>query len=157
MVISETRESAERRTLMKKFVNVFAICLTVVFVVALVGVRWLIEQPADYSRSGEFYTSIDYFNGEITEVSDEYLVMKPTEEWKWKETTRVVIPATQVRGDSEPQKIQTPLYEGTWSDLKPGDKIRVGFNAKSMEWTDDVVRISVVFMLYRVTDDESKE
>lgn len=142
---------------MKKFVNAFAICLTVVFVVALVGLKWLSEQPTDYSRSGEFYTSIDYFNGEITEVSDEYLVMKPTAEWTWKETTRVVIPATQVRGDSEPQKIQTPLYEGTWSDLKPGDKIQVGFNAKSMEWTDDVVRISVVFMLYRVTDDESKE
>lgn len=157
MVISETCESAERRSLVKKFVNAFAICLTVVFVVALVGLKWLSEQPTDYSRSGEFYTSIDYFNGEITEVSDEYLVMKPTAEWTWKETTRVVIPATQVRGDSEPQKIQTPLYEGTWSDLKPGDKIRVGFNAKSMEWTDDIVRISVVFMLYRVTDDESKE
>ena len=139
-----------------KYVKICGISLLAALLIALILALKFCggEEPTEKE---EFHSSVDYFNGEVTEVSDEYLVMKPTAEWTWKETTRVVIPATQVRGDSEPQKIQTPLYEGTWSDLKPGDKIQVGFNAKSMEWTDDVVRISVVFMLYRVTDDESKE
>ena len=73
-------------------------------------------------------------------------------EWTWKEAERVLIPVTQMRGDYDTLKISTSLFEGELSELKPGDKIRVAFNAKTMEWLGDDVRIEVVFMLFRLTD-----
>ena len=94
----------------------------------------------------------DYFNGEVTEITQNYVLMRPTEEWQWKETSTVKIPKIQSRtddrGEAYATRMQTPLYNGDVSDLKVGDRIRVAFHAQTMEWEGDTARINVVFILY---------
>ena len=115
--------------------------LTVLFIVLIISLKCC--GGKEVMEKEEIYAGCDYFNGEILEKSDEYLIMKPTAEWTWKEAERVLIPVTQMRGDYDTMKIPTPLFEGELSELKPGDKIRVAFNAKTMEWLGDDVRVAV--------------
>ena len=134
-----------------KHVKVIGILiLTVLFIVLIISLKCC--GGNEVMEKEETYNGCDYFNGEILEKSEEYLIIKPTTEWTWKEAERVLIPVTQMRGDYDTLKISTPLFEGELSELKPGDKIRVAFNAKTMEWLGDDVRVEVVFMLYRLTD-----
>ena len=77
---------------------------------------------------------IDYFNGEIIEVTEEYLYVKPTE-WEWDEVARVKIP---LQGE----------FKFDSSRFHCGDKIRVPFNSNYMEWGDDEVYLSIIFQIY---------
>lgn len=86
----------------------------------------------------------DYFNGEVVSVTENGLVLTPVAEWKWSDTAKVRIP-------------QTKLFDGDYSDIKPGDKIRVAFNGNTMEWSGDEVSIRTVFLLFRVSDDATLE
>lgn len=98
------------------------------------------KQAADVKQDTEDVNGCDYFNGEVVSVTENGLVLTPVAEWKWSDTAKVRIP-------------QTKLFDGDYSDIKPGDKIRVAFNGDTMEWSGDEVSIGTVFMLYRVSDD----
>lgn len=78
--------------------------------------------------------NIGYFNGEILEVTEEYLYVKPTE-WEWDEVARVKIP---LQGE----------FKFDSSRFQCGDKIRVPFNSNYMEWGDDEVYLSIIFQIY---------
>lgn len=84
----------------------------------------------------------DYFNGEILEISEEYLVLKPIKDWTWQTVSKVKIPLKTVK-------------EEQISEVKIADVIRVAFNGNSMEWTDDEVVIRIVFAVF--PESESKE
>ena len=85
----------------------------------------------------------------------------PVAQWEWKETTRVKIPAIQLweddRGEEYSSQKPTKLFAGNFPDLKPGDQIRVAYNAKSMEWSGEEVLIKVVFMIYPWNGEEADE
>lgn len=99
-----------------------------------------------------------YFTGEITEVTRDYMIVKPTEGWTWKETSRIKIPATQLRKDDRGEAydtiVSTQVFKGAFSDLKLGDQIRVVYNENAVEWTENEALLNVVFMLYRLEDIE---
>ena len=97
------------------------------------------KQAADVKQNTEDVNGSDYFNGEVAEITENGLVLTPVSEWKWSDTAKVRIP-------------QTKLFDGDYSDIKPGDKIRVAFNGDTMEWSGDEVTIGTVFMLYREAD-----
>lgn len=77
---------------------------------------------------------IDYFNGKILEVTEEYLYVKPTE-WEWDEVARVKIP---LQGE----------FKFDSSRFQCGDMIRVPFNSNYMEWGEDEVYLSIIFQIY---------
>ena len=97
------------------------------------------KQAADVKQNTEDVNGSDYFNGEVAEITENGLVLTPVSEWKWSDTAKVRIP-------------QAKLFDGDYSDIKPGDKIRVAFNGDTMEWSGDEVTIGTVFMLYREAD-----
>lgn len=139
-----------------KYVRMIGIViLTMVLIVLIISSEW--HGGSKIMEKEESYARCDYFNGEVVETSEEYLALKPIAEWQWKEVKRVIIPMTQQRGDLETIKISTPLFEGEVSDLKPGDRVRVAFNAETMECFEDEVSIGVVYMLFRVTEDMLEE
>ena len=81
----------------------------------------------------------DYFNGKVLEVTAEYLYVEPTEDWEWREVSRVKLPLKSVQ-EYDP------------SEWKIGDMIRVAYNSSAMEWGDADVSISIVFAIYNVND-----
>ena len=139
-----------------KYVKVIGIVvLAMLLIVLIISSKWY--GGSKIVEKEESYAGCDYFNGEVVEISEEHLVLKPIAEWQWIEVKRVIIPVVQQRGDYETIKITTPLFEGELFDLKLGDMVRVAFNAETMEWFEDEVSIGVVFMLFRVTDDMLEE
>ena len=138
---------------MKYVKTIGILILVVLFIVLVITLKCCSDNEAmEAEETEKVYGVCDYFNGEIKEISEEYLVLKPTADWTWEEAKRVLIPVKQMRGDFDIKTIPTPLFGGELSDLKPGDKIRVAFNAKTMKWLEDDVCIEVVFMLYRLSD-----
>ena len=105
------------------------------------------EETTQEQRNG-----CDYFNGEITEITSDCILVQPTDEWQWKNVACVKIPKMQLRmddrGEEYATEIQTPVFESDVSTLKIGDRIRVAFNSQTFEWEDDEVLIKVVFMIY---------
>ena len=102
------------------------------------------KQAAGVKQDTEDVNGCDYFNGEVVKITENGLALTPVSEWKWSDAAKVRIP-------------QTKLFEGDYSDIKPGDKIRVAFNGNTMEWSGDEVSIRKVFLLFRVSDDATLE
>lgn len=99
-----------------------------------------------------------YFTGEITEVTSDYIIVRPTEGWTLKDTNGIKIPATQVskddRGEAYDTIVSTQVFQGVFSDLMLGDQIRVAYNEKAVEWVENDAQLNIVFMLYRLEDIE---
>ncbi|MBE5862553.1 MAG: hypothetical protein E7295_06845 [Lachnospiraceae bacterium] len=126
-----------------------------------VGILILLEhnvRPATEEKKEMSKGYNAYFNGEITEVTRDYMIVQPTEGWTWKETSRIKIPATQLRKDDRGEAydtiVSTQVFKGAFSDLKLGDQIRVVYNENAVEWTENEALLNVVFMLYRLEDIE---
>ena len=138
------------------------ICLwffCILFIVLLFIWRYFAGHDlTETDKDEEVSNTCDYFNGEVVEWKEEYLVVKPVAEWKWKDTEKVRIPLQQRREDDRGEEysmlIPTQLSGGEVTDLKPGDKIRVACNGDTLEWDGDEAVISVVFMLYSLDDEK---
>ena len=89
------------------------------------------------------------------------MIVQPTEGWTWKETSRIKIPATQLRkddrGEAYDTMVPTQVFQGAFSDLMLGDQIRVMYNEKAVEWMENDAQLNIVFMLYRLEDIEKED
>ena len=141
-----------RSQLMKCVKTICMVFFSVAFIALIIELKW--RASSNVVEKEEARSGGDYFNGEIVEVSEKYIVIKPTAEWTWDEASRVVIPVTPL-GENKPENVQASLFDGDLSELKPGDMVRVAFNAQTMYWAEDEVRIGVVFKMFRWTDDEA--
>ncbi len=83
--------------------------------------------------------NIDYFNGEILEITEEYLYVKPIEDWEWEEVAKVRLPLNGWK-------------EFDSSQFQCGDIVRVPFNSSYMEWGEDEVFLSVIFQIYDLAE-----
>lgn len=109
----------------------------VVFFIGIICLYRMAHNSPATDNNGEKEAAVngtDYFNGEIIEVTEEYLYVKPTE-WEWDEVARVKIP---LQGE----------FKFDSSRFQCGDKIRVPFNSNYMEWGDDEVYLSIIFQIY---------
>ena len=109
----------------------------VAFFVGIICLYRMAHNSPATDNNGEKEAAVngtDYFNGEILEVTEEYLYVKPTE-WEWDEVARVKIP---LQGE----------FKFDSSRFQCGDKIRVPFNSNYMEWGDDEVYLSIIFQIY---------
>ena len=140
-----------------KYVKVTGlVALAVAFIALIVALIWHANHRNVVEKEETVY-GCEYFNGRLVEISEEYLVIEPTSDWKWDKASRVIIPVTPLGGAYDPEKVQATLFEGDMSELKQGDMVRVAFNGKSMHQTGDEVRIGIVFKMFRWTDEASQD
>lgn len=133
---------------MKK-IGVICLCGCGVLLLVVLFVLPRFSKPASETKE-ETTGGCDYCNGEVLEIGEDYLIMKPTDQWQWGDAQRVRIPATTRQGDAPYEKsVDTPLYDGKFSELKVGDQIRVAFNSQTLERSGEEVLIRVVFALFR--------
>ena len=144
---------------MKKVISISLAVFAVLSVAMLLLLRYHFSQDADGAQ--ETTSGCDYFNGEVLELTDEYLIVKPTEEWEGNAAVKVKIPLIQLReddrGDEFSTTMPTRLYKGDISTLSPGERVRVAYNGETMEESGDEVLIKVVFMLYRLSNVKGHE
>ena len=144
---------------MKKVIPI-ALAVFVLLSVALL-LLWRYHFSQDAKETDEAMGGCKYFNGEVLELTDEYLIVKPTDEWEGNAAMKVKIPLIQLReddrGDEFSSNMPTKLYKGDISTLSPGEQVRVAYNGKTMEESEDEVLIKVVFMLYRLADISDQE
>ena len=132
------------------------VALAVAFIALIVALIWHANHRNVVEKEETVY-GCEYFNGRLVEISEEYLVIEPTSDWKWDKASRVIIPVTPLGGAYDPEKVQAMLFEGDMSELKQGDMVRVAFNGMSMHQTGDEVRIGIVFKMFRWTDEASQD
>lgn len=130
----------------------------VFLLILLAGILCLLLYPVTQGTEEpmrEINSSCDYFNGEIVEITQDCIFVKPTEEWQWQDVACVKIPKMQLRlddrGEEYATEMQTQVFKSDISTLEIGDQIRVAFNSQSFEWEDDAVLIKVVFMILKLS------
>ena len=123
--------------MIKKIKTAFIIILCVTLLALII--LWRLSVGDEPAEKEEVRAHCDYFNGEVVEVTDKYFILKPIAEWTWKETTRVKVPKADIA-----QRTVT---------LEIGDRVRVAFNSKAMEWKEDEVLIPVAFAFYPLAED----
>ena len=155
--VSEEKNPIRLRRQIGRIVALGGICAACILFVVMIGWMALDGKNADRDMNDRQENkgggSMGYFNGEVLENTEEYILIKPIAEWDWDYEVTVRISTTQVRSDYQPFEIRTPLSRGDISELKAGDMVRVAFNSNQMVWSDDEVFLEIVFMLFRILED----
>ncbi len=126
--------SEKMKKLIKRVAFIAFVLMFSVGIIYLYRMAHVSPVADNYETEADVNGDIDYFNGEIIEVTEEYLYVKPTE-WEWDEVERVKLPLQGWK------KFDSSRFQC-------GDKIRVPFNSNHMEWGDDEVYLSIIFQIY---------
>lgn len=126
-----------------------------ILVIGFIGLFFLLflNLPRAPGKEEQDSNKCDYFNGEVLEMTEEYLWIRPDADWSWGEAARVKIPRIQNWEGDVPEQRATTLAYGDISTLKAGDRVRVAFNSGAMERSGEEVSLQVVFMIFRWTED----
>jgi hypothetical protein len=127
---------------MEKVKTIGLVILAIVFIAMLVLVKKCGKQETPEAETDS--NSCAYFNGEVTEVTNNSIYLRPISEWDHEEVVKVKIPKTR-------------LYEEDSANINPGDKIRVAYNDNTVDIIEDEASIRIVFLLFRLSDNDSPQ
>ena len=127
---------------MKKVKTISLVFLAIIFIAMFVLLKKFGRQETPEAETDS--NSCAYFNGEVIEVTNHSIYLRPISEWDHEEVVKVKIPKTR-------------LYEEDSANINPGDKIRVAYNDTTVDIIGDEASIRIVFLLFRLSDNDSPQ
>ena len=125
---------------MEKVKTISLVILAIVFIAMLVLLKKCGRKETPEAETVP--NGCAYFNGEVIEVTNHSIYLRPISEWDHEEVVKVKIPKTR-------------LYEEDSANINLGDKIRVAYNDNTVDIIADEASIRIVFLLFRLSDNDS--